>query len=81
MYVDRDFKVYIYIYIYIYILVSKIHDNEDMVMGIHKVYKIGGMSTQDSGVHFLNRFIPVFPKTEKIQKPMEQRFIKTDVPS
>ena len=32
-------------------------------------------------LHFLNRSIPFFPKTDVLLKPREQSFIKIDVPS
>ena len=38
------------------------------------------INTRDSCLHFLNRSIPFFPKTEICLKPREQRFIKIDVP-
>ena len=61
-------------------LVSEIHDNVEMVMGIKNVYEIGVISTRDSCLHFLNRSISFFPKTDLLLKPREQRFLKINVP-
>ena len=45
------------------------------------MYEIEGViSTKDSYLHFLNRCIPFFPKTDVLLKPREQRFIEIDVP-
>ena len=64
----------------VYILVSEIHDTVDKVIGIKKVYEIGVISTRGSCLHFLNRFIPLIPKTEILLIFKMQRFIKIDVP-
>ena len=48
-----------------YTLVSEIHDNLDMVMGIKNVYEIEVIiNTRDPCLHFLNRSIPFFPNVE-----------------
>ena len=47
----------------IYTLVSEIHENVDLVLGIKNVFKLEGViSSQDCCFKFLNRFLPVFPK-------------------
>ena len=52
-----------------------------MVMVIKNVYEREGViSTRDSCLHFLNRSIPFFPRTDILLKPREQRFIKIDMP-
>ena len=59
-----------------YTLVSEIHDNAGMFMGIQNVSKIeGAFSTKDSCLHFVKRSIPFFPKTDVLLKTREQRFI------
>ena len=56
-----------------YTLVSWSHDNIDMIMGIKNMYEIERViSTGDLCLCFLNRSIPVFPKTEILLKPREQ---------
>ena len=65
----------------VYTLVSEIHYNVHVVMGIKNVFEIEGViSTRDSCLHFLNRSIHFFPKTDIHLKSREQRFIKIDVP-
>ena len=49
-------------------------------MGIKNVYEIGVISTRDLCLHFLNRLIPIFRRTDILLKPREQRFIKIDMP-
>ena len=44
------------------------------------VYEIGVIGSRDSCLHFLNKSIPFFPKTDVLLKPREQRFIKIDIP-
>ena len=44
------------------------------------MYAIAIISTRDSCLHFLNRSIHFFPKTEIPQKPREQWLIKIYVP-
>ena len=65
----------------VYTLVTEIHVNVDMVMGIKNVYDIERViSTRDSCLPFMNRSIPSFPKTNVLLKSREQRLIKIDVP-
>ena len=48
-----------------YTLVSEIHENVDLVLGIKNVFELEGViDPRDSCVSFLNRSIPFFP-TEK----------------
>ena len=47
----------------IYSLVSEIHENVDLVLGIKNVFKLeGAINSQDCCFKFLNRSIPIFPK-------------------
>ena len=47
----------------IYILVSEIHENVDLVLGIKNVFKLKGViNVQDCCFSFLNRSLPIFPK-------------------
>ena len=43
------------------------------------MYEIEGIiCSRDSCIHFSNRSIPFFPKTEVLLKPKEQRSLKID---
>ena len=61
----------------IYTLVSEIHENVDLVLGIKKVFELEGViSSRDCCFKFLNRSIPIYPEKEVILKPNEQKLIK-----
>ena len=48
----------------IFTLVSEIHDNVDLVMGMKNIFELEGMiDSQDSCFSFLSRSIPFFPVT------------------
>ena len=65
----------------IYTLVSKIHKNVDIVLGIKNVFELEGViNSWECCFSFLNRSIPVFPKEETVLKPKEQRLIKIEAP-
>ena len=66
----------------IYTLVSKIHENVDIVLGIKNVFELEGVinSWECCFISFLNRSISVFPKEEMVLKPREQKLIKVEVP-
>ena len=60
-------------------LVSEIHDNEDLVLGMKNAYELEGIiDTQDSSFRFLNRSIPFFSKEQGVVKPKEKKFIKIE---
>ena len=62
-------------------LVSEIHHNVDLVLGMKNVFELEGViDTQDSSFKFLNRSIPFFSKEQVILKPKERKFIKTEAP-
>ena len=47
----------------IYTLVSEIHENVDLLLGIKNVLKLEGViNLQDCCFKFLNRSLPIFPK-------------------
>ena len=59
----------------IFTLVSEIHDNVDLVMGMKNIFELEGMiDSQDSCISFLSRLIPfspvnaveIIPKTQKM---------------
>ena len=65
----------------IYTLVSEIHENVDMVLGIKNVLKLEGeINSQECCFSFLNRSVPIFPKGKIVLKPKEQKLIKIEVP-
>ena len=47
----------------IYTLVSEIHENVDLVLGIKNIFKLEGViNSWDCCFKFLNRYLPIFPK-------------------
>ena len=65
----------------VFTLVSEIHDNVDLVLGMKNTYELEGIKdTQDSSFRFLNRSIPFFSKEQTIVKPKEKKFIKIEAP-
>ena len=56
----------------IFILVSEIHKNVNLVIGIKNLFKLGGViDSWDSCVNFPNRSIPFFLKEKVSVKPKE----------
>ena len=46
-----------------YMLVSEIHENVDLVLGIKNVFELEGeINSRDCCFKFLNRSIPIYPK-------------------
>ena len=63
----------------IYTLVSEIHKNVDIVLGIKNVFKLEGViNSQQCCFSLLNRSIPIFLRGETILKPKEQKLIKIE---
>ena len=61
----------------IYTLVSKIHENVDLVLGIKNVFELEGViNSRDCRFEFLNRLVPIYPEKELILKPDEQKLVK-----
>ena len=61
----------------IYTLVSEIHENVDLVLGIKNVSKSEGIiNTRDCCFNFLNRSVPIYPENELVLKPNEQKLVK-----
>ena len=49
----------------IFLLVSKIHENVDLMLGIKNIFELEGViDSHDSCFNFLNWSIPFFPKRE-----------------
>ena len=65
----------------IYTLVSEIHENVDLVLGIKNVFELGGViNSRDCRLEFLNRSVPIYPEKEIILKLDEQKLVKVRVP-
>ena len=61
----------------IYTLVSEIHENVDLVLGIKNVFELEGViNSRDCRFEFLNRSVPIYPEKELILKPDEQKLVK-----
>ena len=61
-------------------LVSEIHDNVDLVLGMKNAYELEGIvDMRDSSFKFLNRSIPLFSKEQMVVKPKEKKFVKIEV--
>ena len=61
----------------IYTLVSEIHENVDLVLGIKNVFELEGViNSQDCSFKFLN----IFPIEYVTLKPKEQKLIKVKAP-
>ena len=57
----------------IFTLVSEIHENVDLVLGIRNIFELEDIiNSCESCFSFLNRLIPFFPKEKIILKPKEQ---------
>ena len=65
----------------VFTLVSEIHDNVDLVLGMKNVFKLEGViDMRDSSFRFLNRSLPFYSKDQVIVKPKERKFIKIEAP-
>ena len=65
----------------VFTLVSEIHDNVDLVLGMKNAYELEGIiDMQDSSFRFLNRSILFFSKEQAVLKPKEKKFIKIEAP-
>ena len=62
-------------------LVSEIHDNVDLVLGMMNVFELEGVIDMwDSLFKFLYRSLPFFSKEQEVVKPKEWKFIKIEAP-
>ena len=65
----------------IYTLVSEIHENVDLVLGIKNVFELEGViDSCDSCFIFLNRSFPFFPKTKTEIPPKTQKMMIVEAP-
>ena len=61
----------------IYTLVSEIHENVDLVLGIKNGFELECViNSRECCFKFLNRSVPIYPKKEVILKPNEQKLVK-----
>ena len=65
----------------IYTLVSKIHENVDLVLGIKNVFELEGViNSRDCQFEFLNRSVPIYPEKEIILNLDEKKLVKVRTP-
>ena len=65
----------------IFILVSEIHDNVDLVMGIKNIFELEDViDSQDSCFSFLSRSILFFPVTAVENTPTMQKMVVIEAP-
>ena len=65
----------------IYTLLSEIHENVDLVLGIKNVFELEGVfNSRECCFSFLNRSLPILPKEKVIIKPGEQKLVKIEAP-
>ena len=65
----------------IFTLVSKIHDNIDLVMGMKNIFKLEGViDSRDSCFSFLSRSIPFFPVSTVEIAPTPQKMVIIEAP-
>ena len=65
----------------IFTLVSEIHENVDLVLGIKNLFELEGViDSWDSCVNFLNWSIPFFPWVKASVKPKEQKILTLEAP-
>ena len=65
----------------VFTLVSEMHDNADLVLGMKNVFELEGvLDTRDSSFKFLNRSLPFYSKHQVVVKPKERKFIKIETP-
>ena len=65
----------------IYTLVSEIHENVDLVLGIKNIFELEGIiNSRDCQFEFLNRSVPIYPEKEIILKLDEQKLVKVKAP-
>ena len=65
----------------IFTLVSEIHKNVDLVLGINNLFELEGViDSWDSCVKFLNWSIPFFPREKVSVKPKEQKILTLEAP-
>ena len=65
----------------IYTLVSMIHENIHLFLGIKNVFELEGIfNSWECYFSFLNRSLPIFPKEKVIMKPGEEKILNIEAP-
>ena len=65
----------------IYTLVSEIHENEGLVLGIKNIFELEGViNSRDCWFEFLNRSVPIYPEKKIILELDEQKLVKVKAP-
>ena len=65
----------------IFTLVSKIHDNVDLVLGMKNIFELEGViDSRESCFSFLSRSIPFFPVTTVEIAPKLQKMVIVEAP-
>ena len=65
----------------IFMLVSEIHENVDLVLGVKNIFELEGVTDLcDCCFSFLNRSIPLFPKGQTEINPKEQKLVIIEAP-
>ena len=65
----------------IFTLVSEIHDNVDLVMGMKNIFELEGMiDSRDSHFSFLSRSVPFFPVMTVEIAPKLQKIVIVEAP-
>ena len=65
----------------IFTLVSEIHDNVDLVMGMKNIFELEGIiDSRESCFSFLSRSIPFFPITKVEVAPTSQKMVMIEAP-
>ena len=65
----------------IYTLVSEIHENVDLILGIKNIFKLEGViNSRDCCFKFLNRSVPIYPEKEVILKLNEKKLVGVKAP-
>ena len=65
----------------VYVLVSEIHENIDLVLGIKNVFELESIiDSWECCFSFFNQSLPIFPKEKIVMKPGEQKVVKIEAP-
>ena len=65
----------------IYTLVSELHDNVDLVLGLKNIFDLeDDLCPRDSCFKFLNRSVILYPKAKVILKPKQLKPVKVEGP-
>ena len=65
----------------IHMFVSKIYENVYLVLGIKNVFELEGIiNSRDCCFRFLSRSVAIYPESEIVLKPNEQKLVKVKAP-